>query len=137
MNFWISQIFNGISYGSLLFLLAGGLTLIFGMMRIVNMTHGSYYLFGGYVALTVIWRIDSFPLALVAGYGPAWIGHFFIEKNRPATFTYPTWSLLADFKMWSKIARGKMDRTVERAMATKEAEDAPSNGVAHHDAPAA
>ena len=77
------------------------------------------------------------PLALVAGYGPAWIGHFFIEKNRPATFTYPTWSLLADFKMWSKIARGKMDRAVERAMATKDAEDAPSNGVAHHDSPTA
>jgi branched-chain amino acid transport system permease protein len=67
MTFWVSQIFNGISYGSLLFLLAGGLTLIFGMMRIVNMTHGSYYLFGGYVALSVIWRTESFPLALVAG----------------------------------------------------------------------
>ena len=55
-QFWISQIFNGVSYGALLFLLAGGLSLIFGMMRIVNMTHGSYYLLGGYVALTVIWR---------------------------------------------------------------------------------
>ena len=67
MEFWISQIFNGVSYGSLLFLLAGGLSLIFGMMRIVNMTHGSYYLLGGYVGLTVIWQTKSFVLAILAG----------------------------------------------------------------------
>jgi branched-chain amino acid transport system permease protein len=67
VNFWISQIFNGVSYGALLFLLAGGLSLIFGMMRIVNMTHGSYYLLGGYVALTVIWRSGSFILGVLIG----------------------------------------------------------------------
>src|SRR5262249_3245414 len=58
---------KGVSYGALLFLLAGGLSLIFGMMRIVNMTHGSYYLLGGYVALTVIWRTGSFVLAVLLG----------------------------------------------------------------------
>ncbi|PYM93612.1 MAG: branched-chain amino acid ABC transporter permease [Candidatus Rokuibacteriota bacterium] len=67
MDFWISQLFNGVSYGALLFLLAGGLSLIFGMMRIVNMTHGSYYLLGGYVALTVTWRNGPFLLAIVVG----------------------------------------------------------------------
>lgn len=67
MDFWISQLFNGVSYGALLFLLAGGLSLIFGMMRIVNMTHGSYYLLGGYVGLTVIWKTGSFALAVLAG----------------------------------------------------------------------
>jgi branched-chain amino acid transport system permease protein len=65
MDFWISQVFNGVSYGALLFLLAGGLSLIFGMMRIVNMTHGSYYLLGGYVALTTMWRGGHFVLAIV------------------------------------------------------------------------
>ena len=67
MDFWIAQLFNGLSYGALLFLLAGGLSLIFGMMRIVNMTHGSYYLLGGYFALTVIWRTGSFALAILVG----------------------------------------------------------------------
>ena len=67
MEFWITQTFNGVSYGALLFLLAGGLSIIFGMMRIVNMTHGSYYLLGGYVGLTVIWRTGNFVLAILAG----------------------------------------------------------------------
>jgi len=67
MEFWIIQTFNGVSYGALLFLLAGGLSLIFGMMRIVNMTHGSYYLLGGYVGLTVIWGTGNFVLAILAG----------------------------------------------------------------------
>jgi branched-chain amino acid transport system permease protein len=66
MEFWIGQVFNGLSYGALLFLLAGGLSLIFGMMRIVNMTHGSYYLIGGYVALTTIRWTGSFALGIVA-----------------------------------------------------------------------
>ena len=65
-DFWIAQVFNGLSYGALLFLLAGGLSLIFGMMRIVNMTHGSYYLLGGYVALTVLWRGGNFALGILA-----------------------------------------------------------------------
>jgi len=67
MEFWIIQIFNGVSYGALLFLLAGGLSLIFGLMRIVNMTHGSYYLLGGYVGLTTIWQTDHYILAIIAG----------------------------------------------------------------------
>ena len=63
-EFWIIQVFNGISYGALLFLLAGGLSLIFGVMRIVNLSHGSYFLLGGYVALTVIWTTDWWVLAI-------------------------------------------------------------------------
>lgn len=58
-------------------------------------------------------------LAPFAGYGPAWISHFFIEHNRPATFTYPAWSLKADFVMWWKMVTGTMDAEVERVMQAK------------------
>ncbi|HEY2135171.1 MAG TPA: branched-chain amino acid ABC transporter permease [Xanthobacteraceae bacterium] len=64
MHFWLIQAFNGISYGALLFLVGSGLSLIFGVMRIVNLSHGSYFLLGGYVALTVIWTTGSWVLAI-------------------------------------------------------------------------
>jgi branched-chain amino acid transport system permease protein len=63
-NFWLIQAFNGISYGALLFLVGSGLSLIFGVMRIVNLSHGSYFLLGGYVALSVIWTTGSWVLAI-------------------------------------------------------------------------
>jgi branched-chain amino acid transport system permease protein len=66
-EFWISQAFNGASYGALLFLLASGLSLIFGVMRVVNLAHGSYFMLGGYVGLSVVWRTGSYTLALVCG----------------------------------------------------------------------
>jgi len=66
-EFWVTQTFNGLSYGALLFLLASGLSLIFGVMRVVNLAHGSYFILGGYVGLSVIWRTGSYVLALVAG----------------------------------------------------------------------
>lgn len=58
---------NGISFGALLFLLSSGFTLIFGLMRIVNLAHGSFYLLGGYIGLTLIQAGQSFWLALLAG----------------------------------------------------------------------
>lgn len=53
--------------------------------------------------------------APVLGYGFAWLGHFAVEGNRPATFKYPAWSLRGDFVMWWKIATGAMDAEIERA----------------------
>jgi len=44
---------------------------------------------------------------IVSGYFFAWIGHFFFEKNKPATFQYPVWSLLSDFKLYFQIISGK------------------------------
>ena len=51
----------------MLFLLGSGLSLVFGVMRIVNLAHGSYFLLGGYVGLTTVSRTKSFPLALLSG----------------------------------------------------------------------
>ena len=65
MEFWINQTFNGLSYAALLFLLGGGFTLIFGVMKIANIAHGSFYLVGGYIGYTVVSLTGNFYLALV------------------------------------------------------------------------
>lgn len=62
----------------------------------------------GMVALPTAASPFVFPAGMVFAYGCAWIGHFKLEKNRPATFKYPLWSLAADFKMWSHMVRGQL-----------------------------
>jgi hypothetical protein len=75
------------------------------------------------VLLRKKWMVAVAP---VFGYGPAWVSHFFIEGNKPATFKYPRWSLMADFVMWGKIARGEMDAEVERVLAEEAAKQKES-----------
>jgi branched-chain amino acid transport system permease protein len=66
-QFLLVQTLNGLSFGALLFLLASGLSLIYGVMRIVNIAHGSYYMLGAYIGLSVILRTHSFALGAFAG----------------------------------------------------------------------
>lgn len=67
MNFWIIQGLNGLAFGSLLFILASGFSLIFGLMRIVNLSHGAYFMLGAYVGLSAIGAGANFWVAILLG----------------------------------------------------------------------
>ena len=77
----------------------------------------------------LIWLIARgnwylFPLALVPSYGLAWISHFFVEHNKPATFKYPLWSFAGDWRMVWLMLQGKMNREVERVCGKPKTEKA-------------
>jgi hypothetical protein len=64
------------------------------------------------IVLQKWWMLALIP---VLGYGFAWVGHFFIEKNKPATFTYPLYSLGSDFVMFWHILTGQINKKLEDA----------------------
>jgi hypothetical protein len=64
------------------------------------------------------WAIALVP---VSGYFFAWLSHAFVERNKPATFTYPLWSLIADYRMYAFFLMGKLDGELEKAGVTAEA----------------
>jgi hypothetical protein len=69
-----------------------GTTLVIAFLATAFLTRNAWWLLG----------------ALVAGYGFAWIGHFFFEHNRPATFTYPIYSFIGDWVMFKDLLTGKI-----------------------------
>lgn len=81
----------------------------------------AFHYFGTALGLAVlVWAVMSgywyaFPLMFVIGYFFAWVSHGFIERNRPATFTYPLWSLFSDFKMLFCFVTGQMKKELRKA----------------------
>ena len=71
------------------------------------------------IALLVVMVASSkwwlFPLAILSGYASSWVGHIFVEHNRPATFTHAFWSLISDLRMFGYWMSGKLGRELERA----------------------
>jgi hypothetical protein len=72
-------------------------------------------------------RLWMLLLAPLSGYAFAWVGHFIIEKNRPATFTYPLWSLAGDYKMYGLTLIGKLGPELARAGVTTPGNAAPAS----------
>ncbi|MEO7675109.1 MAG: DUF962 domain-containing protein [Pyrinomonadaceae bacterium] len=69
-----------------------------------------------------------FPLFFVVGYAFAWFAHFFVEKNKPASFEYPFWSFISDFKMMWLMAAGRMGGEVERVTGNNLSAETRSRG---------
>lgn len=67
MAYWGPHLLNGLSFSALLFLLSSGFTLAFGLMKVINIAHGSLYMLGAYVALWVFALTGSFPVSIIGG----------------------------------------------------------------------
>ncbi len=67
MQFWVIQTLNSLALGGLLFLLSSGFSLIFGLMRIANLTHGAFFMLGAYVGVSVLQFVPNFWLAALIG----------------------------------------------------------------------
>ncbi len=79
MLLFFEQVLNGLQLGFMLFLLSAGLTLVFGVMNLINLAHGSFYMVGAYVAATVMQASDSFVLALLVALLTAGLCGFLVE----------------------------------------------------------
>tara|TARA_Y100001968_G_scaffold112087_1_gene101514 strand:+ start:162 stop:1028 length:867 start_codon:yes stop_codon:yes gene_type:complete len=78
--FLVIQTLNGIQYGLLLFLIASGLTLVFGIMGIINLAHGSFYMIGAYLAFSFTQWTGSLPVAILLGIPVTLLLGLLIEK---------------------------------------------------------
>jgi branched-chain amino acid transport system permease protein len=110
MSLWTIQILNGVSYGCLLFLLAAGLTLTQGLLRVVNLTHGSYYLLGGYFGLLTVKATGNYWLAILVGAASMavlglviqrfFLSHYPTNELAQVLLTFGFLFLLGDLALW-------------------------------------
>jgi branched-chain amino acid transport system permease protein len=77
--FLAQQALNGLSFGALLFLLASGLTLVFGLMKIINLAHGGFYMMGGYVGVIIATMTGNLLLAVLVGLIVVVVAAFIVE----------------------------------------------------------
>jgi branched-chain amino acid transport system permease protein len=110
MAFWIIQTLNGLSFSMLLFLIAAGFTLIFGLMKIINISHGSFYLLSGYIGLTILRITESFILAAIISFiavvvvGIAmqslFLRRFYMKELQQVLLTFGFVLIIADLCLW-------------------------------------
>src|SRR5210317_1476498 len=79
MILFIEQLLNGLQLGITLFLMSAGLTLVFGIMQVINLAHGSFYMIGAYVGATVTVFTGSFVLGVMAALAAAGITGMAVE----------------------------------------------------------
>ncbi|MBL8644589.1 MAG: DUF962 domain-containing protein [Rhodospirillaceae bacterium] len=82
-------------------------------------TRGLHYIGTALALLCLVFGLLGNAAYLIAvpfaGYGFAWVAHFFVEHNKPATFTYPGWSLYSDFRMFALAVTGRLKPHLEAA----------------------
>jgi branched-chain amino acid transport system permease protein len=78
--FFLIQVLNGVQYGLLLFLIASGLTLVFGILQVINLAHGSFYMIGAYLAFWLMGRTGNLALAILLGLPLAVILGYLVER---------------------------------------------------------
>jgi len=111
---WLIQILNSVQYGLLLFLVASGLTLIFGIMGVINLAHGSFYMLGAYAAFvlssltgSLLWAIIiGVALAVVFGYVLEWVFYSFLYRRDHLQQVLLTYGLILVFEEVRSLAVG-------------------------------
>ena len=111
----IEQILNGLQLGVTLFLMSAGLTLVFGIMQVINLAHGSFYMIGAYVAATVTVRSGSFLLGLVVALPAAALVGMLVEvvvlrrlyKKEHVDQVLATFGLILFFNELTRIIWGR------------------------------
>jgi branched-chain amino acid transport system permease protein len=114
LQIFLIQVLNSIQYGLLLFLVASGLTLIFGIMGVINLAHGSFYMLGAYAAFvlsgltgSLLWAIVlGVPLAVVFGYFLEWIFFSFLYRRDHLQQVLLTYGLILVFEEVRSLAVG-------------------------------
>ncbi|WP_207061363.1 branched-chain amino acid ABC transporter permease [Motiliproteus sp. SC1-56] len=114
LSFYLIQLLNGIQYGLLLFLVASGLTLIFGIMGIINLAHGSFYMFGAYLAFwftgltghLLSGILLALPVALVMGYAVERLAISFLYRRDHLYQVLLTYALILIFNELQRMFWG-------------------------------